>query len=599
MVSLAVCLSVGCGPADAPNDSAVPEASATASPDTQETIHIEDDGVAVQIDVPVPMRDGIRLFADVYLPEGAGPFPVILTRMPYGKQSDYGMMPALGRFWARHGYAYVAQDVRGRYTSEGTFGRVDEVSDGYDTIDWIAKQSWCNGEIGATGESYYGYTTWAAAVGRHPKLKSVAPVDITPDLYERRFPRGVFRLQAQGGWSLTMDGREDQDVDRINWWHLPLVSLGKAAGVRDSIFTSWIHNSVRSAFWDERSFHNRYEQIAIPALHVGGWYDNYTNGTIAGWRGVRERSPSPEARRQQWLVMGPWDHEHVSAQFADPPEFLRKIGRIELGSGADTTYGETLLAFFDHTLKGRENGFDETPSVRIFAIGDNEWRYEHEWPLARTRYVPHYLHSDGRAHAADAGGSLALEPPARQPVDRYVYDPADPIVVGVDQEPWERVLGIRDRSPIAERPDVLTYTTEPLAAALEITGPLTVVLYAASSAADTDFTAALDDVYPDGYAQLIQEGILRASFRESDTAPSPIQPGRIYRYEIDLSATSYVVPPEHRVRVEISSSNFPRFARNLNTGEPFGMSDRIVLATQTVYHDAEHPSHIRLPLIPR
>jgi putative CocE/NonD family hydrolase len=599
LVSPAVCLSTACGTADAPDEIAAPEEAVAASPDAEAGSRIEDDGVIVQVDVPVPMRDGVRLFADVYLPDVTGPFPVIVTRMPYDKQSDYGMMPALGRFWARQGYAYVAQDVRGRYKSEGRFGRVDEVSDGYDTIDWIAEQTWCNGTIGATGESYYAYTSWAAAVGQHPNLKSIAVVNITPDLFTRRFLNGAFRLNAQGGWALTYDGPEDQSLDDVDWWHLPLISMGKAAGLRDSIFTSWIRRPVRSEFWDERSFHNRYERVRIPALHMGGWYDSYPTGTIAGWRGVREQSPDPEARRQQWLVVGPWDHENTSAEFADPPAPYTNIGRIEIGTGAATTYSETLLAFFDYTLKGEDNGFDETPPVRIFVIGDNKWRYEQEWPLARTQYTAYYFHSDGKAHAATAGGSLEPAPPTSQPADTYAYDPANPVVVGMEESPWERASAVKDRRSIADRPDVLTYTTAPLPEALEITGPVTVALYAASTAPDTDFTAALVDVYPDGYAELIQEGIQRASFRESDTQPTPIEPGRVYRYDIDLWATSYVVQPGHRIRVEISSSNFPRFARNLNTGNPFGMSDEIAVATQTIYHDAERPSHLRLPLIPR
>ena len=599
VVLLALCLSTACGPADAPLESAAPEEALAATPGTEGRSGMEDDGVIVKLDVPASMRDGVRLFADVYLPDAPGPFPVIVTRMPYDKQSAYGMMPALGRFWARHGYAYVAQDVRGRYTSEGQFGRVDEVSDGYDTIDWIAKQTWCDGRIGATGESYYGYTSWAAAVGQHPNLKSVAVVNITPDLYQRRFLNGVFRLSAQGSWSLTMDGHDDQNLDDLDWWHLPLISMGKAAGLRDSIFTSWIQQPVRSEFWNERSFHHRYDRIRIPALHMGGWYDSYPTGTIAGWQGVREHSPDPQARRQQWLVIGPWDHEHTSAEFAEPPAPFTRIGRIDIGSGAATTYSETLLAFFDHTLKGEDNGFDETPPVRIFVIGDNQWRYEKAWPLARTQYTSYYLHSDGQAHSATGGGSLDPAPPAGQPTDSYTYDPADPVVVGSESDVWERASALEDRSPIVDRPDVLTYTTAPLPEALEITGPVTVALYAASTAPDTDFTAALVDVYPDGYAQLIQEGIQRASFRESDTQPTPIEPGRVYRYDIDVWATSYVVQSGHRIRVEISSSNFPRFARNLNTGNTFGMSDEMAVARQTVYHDAEHPSHIRLPIIPR
>ena len=602
LLPLVFFLSASCVQLDTPVEPAAQEEPLELSRN-REKMRIDDDGIVVQVDVPAPMRDGVRLFADVYLPDAAGPFPVILTRMPYDKQSAYGMMPALGRFWALQGYAYVAQDVRGRFQSEGHFGRVDEIRDGYDTIDWIAKQSWCDGNIGVTGESYYGYTTWAAGVGQHPNLRSIAPVDITPDLYERRFVNGAFRLRAQGGWALDMDGREEQDVEAIDWWHLPVITLGSAAGLGDSIFTTWIHKSVRSVFWNERSFHHRYDRIDIPALHFGGWYDNYTNGTIAGWQGVREQSPSLEARREQWIVMGPWDHETVSTQFFDPPEPLTKIGRIDIGTGAATTYSETLLAFFDYTLKGVENGFEKTSPMRIFVIGDNEWRYEEEWPLARTQYTRYYFHSDDPAQSKTRGGSLDPASPDDRPDrrhnDSYDYDPADPVVYGMDRDPWERALAIGDRSSIANRPDVLTYDTPLLTEALEITGPITVALYAASTAPDTDFTAALVDVYPDGYAQLIQEGIQRASFRESDTEPTPIEPGRIYRYDIDLWATSYVVQPGHRIRVEISSSNFPRFARNLNTGNPFGISDEVAVATQTIYHNTEYPSHITLPVIPR
>jgi putative CocE/NonD family hydrolase len=602
LLSLVIYLAAGCFQMDAPVEPGASEEPLAVSRDRAK-VRIDDDGVVVQVDVPTPMRDGVRLFADVYLPDTAGPFPVILTRMPYDKQSAYGMMPALGRFWAQQGYAYVAQDVRGRFKSEGRFGRVDEVSDGYDTIEWIVKQAWCDGNIGVTGESYYGYTTWAAAVGQHPNLKSIAPVDITPDLYERRFVNGAFRLRAQGGWALNMGAREEQNVENIDWWHLPLISMGKAAGLADSIFTEWIQRAARSDFWDERSFHHRYHRIAIPALHIGGWYDNYANGTIAGWQGVRKQSSNLEARQNQWLVMGPWDHEDVSTQFFDPPEPLTKIGRVDIGTGAATTYSETLLAFFDYTLKGIDNRFEKTPSVRIFVIGDNRWRYEREWPPARTEYTQYYFHSDGQTRSGARGGSLDLNPPddrpGREHNDSYDYDPANPVVYGMDHDPWERALAIRDRSSIAKRPDVLTYNAPPLTEALEITGPVTVTLYAASTAPDTDFTAALVDVYPDGYAQLIQEGILRASFRESDTEPTPIEPGRIYQYDIDLWATSYVVQPGHQIRVEISSSNFPRFARNLNTGNPFGISDEIAVATQTIYHSTDYPSHISLPVIPR
>jgi putative CocE/NonD family hydrolase len=567
------------------------------------------DGLSIG-DVAVPMRDGVRLFADVYLPHGDGPFPVILIRVPYGKRSEYTFMPALGRFWKERGYAFVVQDVRGRFGSEGSFTPYSsgqeifqpgqEVPDAYDTLDWIAAQSWCDGNIGMMGESYYGYTSLAGAWSGHPALKAISPATITVPR-ERRVLDGVFSLQAGGLWTLEMDDIERgeyQDTTDLDLLHLPLITMGEAHGLRDVLWreraTGYLERPVD---WRDR-VNQLYAGVRVPALHFGGWYDTYTRGTLAIWEGVRTHTTDEKARDSQWLVMGPWDHEHVSIHISGA-DGMTRIGRLEIGDGSVSTYEELLVDFFDHTLRGLDNGFATRPRVQYFTIGDNAWRSARQWPPEGVQATPMYFHSHGRSGADSSDGRLDFAHPGDEPVDVYRYDPRDPVTISAEINVWERGVEMSDRAKVVERPDVLAYTSAPLDDSLELTGPITVNLYASSTAPDTDFTAALVDVFPDGYSLLIQEGILRASFRDRDVPPAPIEPGEVYRFAIDLWATSYVVPPGHRLRVEISSSNFPRLARNLNTGNEFGMSDEIAVADQTIYHSKEYPSHVLLPVMPR
>ena len=554
-------------------------------------------------DAAVPMRDGVRLFADVYLPPGDGPFPVVLIRAPYGKRSDYTFNPAIGRFWVAHGYAFVAQDVRGRFGSEGTFEpyiRDQEIEDAYDTLEWIAAQRWCDGNIGMMGESYYGYTSLAGAWSGHPALKAISPATITV-AREKQVLDGAFPLQASGLWTLSMDDVENgeyQGTGDIDLTHLPLLTMGEAHGLRDIIWRERVSGYLeRPADWRDR-IDAYYARVRVPALHFGGWYDTFTRGTLAIWEGVRGHSRNAAARDAQWLVMGPWDHEHVSVHLAGEPGMTR-IGRLEIGGEALTTYEDLLLEFFDHTLRARENGFAQRPRVQYFTIGDNEWRTARQWPPKEMVLTPMYLRSAGETEGGAESGRLVFEAPRDEPADSYRYDPRDPVSITSDVDVWSRAGALPDRAKLLDRTDVLAYTSGPLEQPLELTGPLTLHLFASSSAPDTDFTAALVDVHPDGYNLLIQEGILRASFRDRDARPAPIVPGEVYPFPIDLWATSYVVPAGHRLRVEISSSNFPRFTRNLNTGREFGMSDEMAVAEQTVYHSAQHPSHILLPVVPR
>jgi putative CocE/NonD family hydrolase len=561
-------------------------------------------------DAAVSMRDGVRLFADVYLPEGDGPFPVVLVRVPYGKRSEYTFMPAVGRFWQERGYAFVVQDVRGRFGSEGSFtpfsyGRESfepgqEVLDAYDTLDWVAAQGWCDGNIGMMGESYYGFTTLAGAWSGHPALKAISPADISV-AREYRVLDGAFPLQAGGLWTLDMDDIEKgeyQDTANLDLMHLPLIAMGEAHGLRDVLWRGRFADYLeRSVDWRDR-VNQFYARVRVPALHFGGWYDTYTRGTLAIWEGVRTHSTDEKARDSQWLVMGPWDHEHLSIHLSGQGGMTR-IGRLEIGNGAVSTYQELLVEFFDHTLRGVDNGFATRPRVQYFTIGDNVWRSAPQWPPEAVQSTPMYFHSRGSAATDFRDGSLDFAHPDDEPVDAYRYDPRDPVTISSEINVWERGVEMTDRAKVPERPDVVTYTSTPLEEPLELTGPITVNLYASSTAPDTDFTAGLVDVFPDGYSLLIQEGILRASFRDRNAPPTSIEPGEVYHFAIDLWATSYVVPPGHRLRVEISSSNFPRLTRNLNTGNEFGMSDEIAVADQTIYHSRDYPSHVSLPVIPR
>lgn len=550
-------------------------------------------GVVIENDVPIPMRDGVRLYANVYRPQAEGKFPVLVIRLPYGKDEYYCQMPAIGKFWARKGYAAVIQDVRGKFTSEGTFEPFEhEVADGYDTVDWAAKQPWSDGNVGVMGESYYGYTTWAAAVSQHPNLKCIAPANINMDVYSSAYRQGAFDLQLMGDWAIGMDASTYQNALRLDHWHLPLIAMDDAAGIPSYSYKRLVANPYGGGAWDGINLNGWYDQISIPILHLGGWYDVFLNGTIGDWQEIRSaRSGSPSAA-PQWLVLGPWDHESTTDE-------THRIGQLDIGDKSATTQWDVRQAFFDYCLKGMETELASQPGVQIFVVGDNDWRLEREWPLARTRYTDYYLHSDGAANTAQGDGSLSPVPPGDEAPDQYTYDPQDPVQYATGVDYWSLAEKMKDRAKVEGRDDVLVYTTAALSEDVEITGPISATLYAASSAPDTDFTVALVDVSPDGSTHLVQEGIIRASFREGPDLRSPVEPGKVYEYVLDLWATSHVLKAGHRIRVEVSSSNFDRYDRNLNTGKDFGLSAETVPATQTIYHSSEYPSRITLPVIPR
>ena len=537
-----------------------------------------------ELDVKVPMRDGIRLSTNIYRPDGPGRFPVLLMRSPYGN-GDAGDPEA--SFFVKHGYAVVLQDTRGRYESEGIFEAMQpEALDGYDTQQWIGKQSWCNGRIGTFGGSYVGFTQWMPAPLQSPYLVTMFPVVTFSDFHDIVYQNGTFRLELFGPWSFEMSHPYNVPLDSIDkhrnkiLMSLPLIDQDKMLGWKIPFLRDWLLHPEHDQYWDRTSVGNNYQKIKTSVFSVGGWYDILLKGTINNFIKMTGPSIDPEIRRKQKLMIGPWVHD----------EGKRKVGELDFGETAELNEDELMLRWFDNQLKGINNGIMEEPPVKIFVMGENKWRFENEWPLKRTQYQSFYFHSHGKANSLSGDGFIDTKMPKSEARDSFTYDPHDPVItIGT--------MGPYNQQTVEVRKDVLVFTSAVLKEDLEVTGPVNAIIYASSSARNTDFTAKLVDVYPDGRAIRICEGIIRANHRDSSVPPSDIEPGKIYKYSIDLWATSNLFKKDHKIRVEISSSNFPRFDRNLNTGNYFATDTTILKAEQEIYHCLEYPSCIVLPVI--
>ena len=554
--------------------------------------------VEARYDVKVPMRDGVNLSADIYFPRGEqGPFPVILTRTPYDNMTEESL--EAGRFYPQHGYVLVAQDVRGRNDSDGDFyPYLNDFNDGHDTVEWIGAQPWCDGNVGMVGASYVGYVQWQAASMGSSYLKAIVPRVIGANMYETGwYQGGAFHLGTAAMWAMRYDGRTRQDIFDYNWEQLfkklPLAELDREAGKDVHFFRDWIAHPDYDDYWRAQSIEERYPNIKVPVLQIGGWYDVLVRGTFHHFTEMRKHGGSELARQNQRAVVGPWIHSACSTTFA---------GELDFGAISMLDLQEVELRWFDHWLKGKDNGAERDAPLRLFVMGSNEWRDENEWPLARTQFTPYYFHSGGGANSLEGDGSLSTVPPADEPADGFVYNPAFPVPTrggntccNPELVPW----GVYDQRPIEYRNDVLVYTSEPLEEDLEVTGPISVTLYASTDGRDTDFTAKLVDVHPDGYAVNLCDNIMRARYHESREYQTLLEPGRVYEFTIDLWMTSNVFLKGHRIRVDVSSSNFPRFDRNPNTGNPFGQDAELRVAHQTIVHDEAHPSHILLPVIPK
>jgi hypothetical protein len=455
---------------------------------------------------------------------------------------------------------------------------VNERADGYDSVEWVSRQPWCDGRVGMWGESYYGYTSLAAAVEAPPALLCIAPGDIATERRKIWLRGGAFPLNTIGAWAIAMDAPEYADLGRIDWWHLPLAGIPAAAGCEGGFLKRMIEHADDPAWWAERSLRDRLDRIGIPVLFWSGWYDNYTGEQLQDFAILERASAHPETVH---LLVGPWDHEGTAGD----------VGRAVCVDVPPTQQHrwDTYQAFFDRYLMGIDNGFGSAGKVQYFTIGANRWRAAASWPPPGIRQTPFYLRAGGRLAPAMPEGAEAP--------DRYCYDPADPVVETVGRNCWALCTQLGDRREIERRDDVICYTTEPLDRDVEITGPITAILYAASSAVDTDFTVALIDVFEDGTANQIQDGIIRAAYRDGGRRAPPLVPDRVYEYRIDMFATSYLVKAGHRIRVDVSSSCFDRYDRNTNSGERFGHAVEIRVAEQSIEHSKDHPSHILLPVV--
>jgi uncharacterized protein len=560
--------------------------------------------VTVEAGVRATMRDGVVLVADVYRPAGKESYPVLLTRTPYDRRGDIAAGPLL----ASHGYVVVLQDVRGRFESEGVFDPFrNEAADGYDTVEWAAALPGSNGRVGMFGGSYVGATQMLAAGARPPHLVAIHPVVTASDYYEGwTYQGGALMQWFTSSWATglaqdTLQKRAASQAAPQEWVEaLPLASYPLLAPPPVSelapYYREWLAHETSDDFWRAVRVKDRYGDMAVKALHQAGWHDIFSRGSLENYVGMRAGAATPEARAGQRLIVGPWGHTPTLAH--------GKVGDVAFGDAAQVDDLEVLRKWADWSLKDAANEYATGAPVRLFVMGENVWRDEQEFPLARARETRYFLHAARGAAGAAGDGRLTTTAPRREAADRFEYDPANPVrtlggrlCCGKAYAPYHP--GPFDQRANEARPDVLVYSTGPLAADLEVTGFITAEVWAATSAVDTDFTAMLVDVDPGGYARYLADGILRGRYRASRDRAVPLQPGRVEKYAIDLGATSNVFKAGHQLRLYVSSSNFPRFDRNLNTGESVAGGTHMVKAQQQVFHDAAHPSALVLPVVPR
>ncbi len=567
-------------------------------------------GVRVEKNQPARMRDGAVLRADVYRPAAPGSYPVLLQRTPYSKNDEEA--PQRFSAIAAKGFIVAVQDTRGRYMSDGVAVPHDEAQDGYDSVEWAAKLPGSNGRVGMFGGSYLATTQLEAATTQPPSLKALFPASSYARRHDMVFQGGAFYLSDGLSWNLGqavdvrrrvltpavnrdgpigLDAEQRQTLRNTWYWHLPLKSMNELDLRRFAPgYFQMLDHPGFDGFWDPADIQKRHDKFLVPAFHLTGWYDTLLTGTLKNFTGLRARAANETARKYQRLVIGPWTH-------ARPTLKSTAIGEVSYGPNAGFDSEGAMVRWFEYWLKDGDRAVLDTAPVRLFVMGANEWRNEQEWPLSRAKQTPYYLSSGGRANTAAGDGLLSISPPgASSRPDTYTYDPNDPVPTGASGG-YSR--NPADQRGIEQRPDVLVYTTAPLSEDIEVTGPLAVTIWIQSSAKDTDFTGKLVDVFPDGTARPLADGILRARYRSGPATPTLLTPGSPTEITIDLGATSNLFKAGHRVRLEVSSSNFPRFDRNPNTGGVFGEDRDVQPAEQAILHDAAHPSRLILPVIPR
>lgn len=580
--------------------------------------------IAIDKAVPVPMSDGTRLAADIYRPRAEGRFPAIVERTPYNREESVILRTRTPQYFAERGFVFVVQDVRGRFGSEGTWYPFRDDGwgrnrDGFDTIAWVANQLWCNGKVATAGGSFAGQTQMFLAPTRPPALCCCFVRESASDLAQQWCYRG-----GAFEWGFNLDWCMRHGAIAIR---RQLALLEKAIQADDSRFGTvplgrqpelaspfqWLHDLLRHVddedFWDEFNFEKQHGKIATPIYHMAGWFDIFLDGALRNFAGLQKRARTDEARQAQKLIIGPWTH----GPSVQDPTFARHVGDMDFGPEAVLDFNAEMLRWYDHWLNATNTGIMDERRVRYFLMGANEWRTADTWPPPDGQTERWFLR-DGKNGSAQSinDGILSREKPGRneQP-DRYEYDPANPVPTlggntlyrgprktsSAEESPdFSSTCGPRDQRPI--EPLGLTYTSEPLEKDLDVIGPVRMVLFASSSCDDTDFVARLSDVFPDGRSILVVDGILRGRCRRGRFKPRRLKPGQVYRMKIDLWSTAWRFQAGHRLRVALTSSNFPRFDRNLNTGARPSKSAKMKIAKNVVYHDKKYPSHLVLQCSP-
>jgi len=560
-------------------------------------------------DLRVPMHDGVELATDVYMPASGGPFPVLVQRTPYDRGNLIPATVISAVYLAQRGFAVVLQDCRGRYDSDGEwYPFINEARDGHDAIEWAAKQPWSNGKVGSIGASYLGLTQWQEAQGGSKHyIASVPFVAYSNTFHNWVYTGGAFHLAFNLSWSLTMATRTNRahplwlpgEIHLTSLlWHLPLITSDENAGRPIKHWKDWINHPTYGDYWRSmQPIEENYERASVSAYNMAGWYDVFLQGGLNNFIGMTTKGKTARARKAQKLIVGPWTHRLGDYGLNS------KTGDIDFGPNVVVDLMNEHTRWLNYQLKGEDDGIGKEPRVRVFVMGANKWRWADDWPIPGTKYTPWYLHSGGKANSMVGDGTVSPTAPRNEQADQYDYDPMHPVPTAggstcCSEDSLPVTMGPRDQRANEYRSDVLIYTSAPFEKPFEVTGPIKVVLYASSSAKDTDWVAKLVDVSPNGYAMNLAQGILRARYRDSWEKTKLLEPGKVYKFEIDLWSSSNCFLPGHRLRVDVTSSNFPQFDRNPNTGHAFGQDAEMVVAHQTVYHDRERPSHIVLPVIP-
>ncbi len=564
--------------------------------------------VVVESDLECPARDGVALRADVYHPADGGKYPVLLCRTPYNKLTPRYVSDA--RAMATRGYTVVVQDHRGRYASDGEFTwmfrdhtETHDAEDGYDSVEWAAKLPWSDGRVGTWGHSNASWAIWLLFSSQPPSLAAGLASGICKDLLDLNL--GIFETGRRLEWTYMMaaDARKKAgDIDgpltpteanrrwaevergKYIWW----MPIGEIPGDVFSTLNEQLQKYHRVQNKEFMRFGEIHSKVNVPTLQITGWWDRLI-GTVDNFEGITKNGPQ-ELRDQHRLIIGPWGH--------DPTDFSRKIGPVDYGPDAERPYNTMITRWYDYQFKGYDSGIAEEDPVQLFVLGENQWRGEKEWPLARTQYTEFYLHSGGSANTVLGDGNLSLPSPedSEAATDEYLYDPRDPVMSLMRADSQAAPV---DQSPHDHRKDVLFYETPALEEEIELTGPVILKLWAKTDGPDTDWAARLAIVFEDGLAMNLTYGIMRAQYREGYENPELLEPGQTYQYDIKLNPIGVLLKPGQKLRLYVTSSDFPNFDRNHNTGKPYWEDSEFRTANQTVFHSPDQPSHLVLPVIPR